>query len=197
MLSPPRGLPASMYALEDGADLRLCRLAMLGLGLAAGGRVLACAADVDGVGDTGGLQLVLLPSRAGWLGGGGPGAAGEPVRVPGVEFGSVHGASLALQHCAWQAGAREPVCSTHLVDRPCGVGCGSSNSGSTASDTCVWLAQCTTAGAGVAGAAVADPRVVAALAQGVAACTRYLELQWQAHARAAGAWRALGAVFVA
>ena len=65
------GLPATMWALPDGTDLRLCRLAMAGFALVWQGRLLHCAtdlADSEG-GERPRLQLAVQPAmlRA-WLG---------------------------------------------------------------------------------------------------------------------------------
>ncbi|KAI7839049.1 hypothetical protein COHA_007191 [Chlorella ohadii] len=68
--APPRplGLPSSMWLLEDGTDLRLCRLAMAGLALVHNGCLLHNAEAVpEGEGQQR-LQLAVQPAvLSGWL----------------------------------------------------------------------------------------------------------------------------------
>lgn len=62
-----------MWVLPDGTDLRLCRLAMAGLGLACNGRLLLSAAEADELAEADGgsqvqLQLAVQPAVLGaWL----------------------------------------------------------------------------------------------------------------------------------
>lgn len=121
-----------MWRLPDGADLRLCRLAMVGFALVHRGRLL-CSTDglpegpaVAGEGEADGrqLQLAVQPGvlRA-WLAwhedqaalvegaavahDAAVGADDDPVPaaaelVAGVEFGNVQEAVLAVQRWAWR-----------------------------------------------------------------------------------------------
>ena len=158
---PPAPLPSSMWVLPDGTDLRLCRLAMAGLGLACHGRLLLSAAAAEELaeaeaGGAGRLQLqvavqpAVLQAWLAWQAADAaaddegtrslevaatatpaaqeagraaapappPAAEAAAVLVPGLEFGSVQDAVLAVQHWVWRQGGRAStrvrVCSTHL-----------------------------------------------------------------------------------
>lgn len=68
--APPRplGLPSSMWLLEDGTDLRLCRLAMAGLALVHNGCLLHNAEAVPEDEGLQRLQLAVQPAvLSGWL----------------------------------------------------------------------------------------------------------------------------------
>ena len=142
-------------APPDGTDLRLCRLAMVGLGLVWRGRLLRSVEGLPGgeegkeCGDGGALQLAVQPEALqAWLGhprheaAVDAAAASTPVVVVrGVEFCcGVADAVLALQLWVWRqlqeecgrgTAVRERVCCLHLNEASCQDG-----------PSCGWLASC-------------------------------------------------------
>ncbi|GAB4822737.1 hypothetical protein N2152v2_009783 [Parachlorella kessleri] len=148
----PLGLPAAMYQLPGGAaDLRLCRLAMMGFALLPAPASRGCLAPSsskqeeddtqDSLQDSDmPVQLVVnLPRLAAWQGQ--ETACVEEGRAPpvvdvGIEFPRLQQAVLTLQHWAWQhqrhRWSREDVCCQHLFEEKPSRG---------SSVDCSWLAR--------------------------------------------------------
>lgn len=196
-----------MWALPDGGDLRLCRLAMRGVGLVHNGHLVHAADAVPD--DTPGLrlQLAALPAALqAWAAGeedAGPAAAvaeaaadwaAEPtttaILVPGVEFGSVQHAVLAVQRWAWRrrpgAWGRERVCSTHLRgEAACGAGATEPGA------CCGWLRSCQ-----LASGQAAPGELAAELREAASAGEAWLAAQGTALQALRPRWLQLGALFV-
>jgi hypothetical protein len=131
------GVPASMYALPDGGDLRLCRLAMLGLGLArwegepgADGSTLKLLRSLEGAEGCrlAAVQHTTTFCRRAGAAPEGPATSPAAVLLDGFQPCADHEEAIAfLQRWAWRgrggAGA-EPVCSRHLAEGGDGPHCG-------------------------------------------------------------------------
>lgn len=210
-------LPPTMWLLPDGTDLRLCRLAMAGLALVRGGRVLRSAEECgedEGSGEqcsdaAANIQLAVQPAALqAWLSwqqqeqqkqqpvdaAGAIGSSPAPVELlEGVRFGSVQEAAVAAQRWCWRhcpsGWGRERVCTTHL----CAAGDAAASAATHCS--CSWLHSCEL-GSG-AGGQSDELRLLGAEAVAAAAASSAWLGQ---HAAALDAhrprWVHLGALFV-
>lgn len=206
---PSLGLPASMWALPDGGDLRLCRLAMRGIALVHRGQLLHAAdalpedapglrlqlaaipaalqawAEEDGQAAAAGIPEMRQGSACSSAGGA---AAPTAALVPAVEFSSVQQAVLAVQHWAWRRRPDrwgvERVCSTHLRGAACDTG------PAAAGACCSWLRSCQLAKDAAPGELAAE------LAEAAAQSQAWLAAHEAALQALRPRWLQLGALFI-
>ena len=208
----PLPLPASMYRLPDGTDLRLCRLAMAGLALVHAGRLLHSAEDVPEQGDGAGVQLAVQPpALQAWLDwqadaasrGGRAGvqpaaeqqpAAGAALVLGSIRFSSVQEAVLAAQRWCWRrcpgGWSRERVCCAHLCQPPANA------QHRHQAHSCAWLRSCQLGSSQLSSNGAAAAELSTQVAAAAAASRKWLDSNGAALAALQPQWLQLGALFL-